>query len=184
MPCTNLTNAPAPQNSALITVTPRAFIRWMNEYGAVRIDNGNTKQVVAILYERAKVVKDGISFTPNWHLTAMTDRMSSVVNNFHFKIEATKAFAHYWHYVLYHHPVGGTFHFVGDVGDIPGRNDAGGGAAGDVDKLDANLALVTLSSAVYKLDNGVTKNTQKNMQNKLKQMVDSGLAVVNNGTLS
>lgn len=161
---TNLTNAPAPQNSVLITVTPSAFIKWMNAYGAVRIDNNNTKQVVAILVEQPEINKGGIRYKPNWHLTAMTDRISSRVEMFHFKIEATKAVAHYWHYSLYHHAGGGTFHFVGQVGKIAGRNDAGGGAAGDVEKLDGNLALANLSSTVHKLDMGVTKNTQKNMQ--------------------
>jgi hypothetical protein len=181
MVCTDLTNTPAPANSAVATLHPNAFIKWMEHHGAMRIDNTNTKQVVAILFECPEVNNGGIRYTPNWHLTAMTDRLSTVCNNFHFKIEATKALAHYWHYVIHYHAGNATFHFVGDVGNVPGRNDAGGGAAGNLQLLNGNLAAVNVNSTIVGLDNGVTIATQTAMEVALNQLAEWGQIFLNNG---
>jgi hypothetical protein len=112
----------------------------------------------------------------------MTDRMKTVCNNFHFKIEATKAVAHYWHYVLYFNATAKTWHWVGDANPkIPARNDAGGGAAADVKALDANRTLVNTVAATNGLENKVTAAVQNKMLVALKKMSDDELIFLKGG---
>jgi hypothetical protein len=174
--CTDLTNDAAPAGAALATLHPKAFRRWLENCGSKNIDEGNPGQIVAMLFKAAEVEINNLKYTPNWHLTAMTDRLKTRCNNFHFKIEASKASSHYWHYVLHYHPANKTWHWVGDENPkITGRNDAGGGAAEDAEALDANRAAVDLVAAVNGLANKVTRSLQTKMLDRLKKMSDDGL---------
>ncbi len=174
--CTDLANDAAPAGTAQATLHPKAFKRWLEACKSPRIDESNPSQVVAMLFEGTEVTQGNLKYTPNWHLTAMTDRLKTVCNNFHFKIEASKAAAHYWHYVLYRHPTNGTWHWVGDPNpNIPGRNDAGGGASDSVELLDGNRALVDNVAATNGLTNKVTRRGQGRMLTVLKQQCDDGL---------
>jgi hypothetical protein len=180
--CTDLANDAAPANAAQATLHPKAFKRWLEYCKCTEIDEANPGQIVVMLRKGATVNAGAIQFTPNWHITAMTDRMKTVCNNFHFKIEATKACAHYWHYVLYYHPTNATWHWVGDANpNIPGRNDAGGGSANSVELLDGNRALVDNAAATNGLANTVNRAVQGRMVAALKRLTDDGVIFLKNG---
>jgi hypothetical protein len=173
--CTDLDNATAPAGARLAKMNPKAFILWMKECGYKDVDTNNPKQVVVKLYVGETLDLDSIKIEPNWHITAMTDRNKTVCNNFHFKVEVTKAAAHYWHYNLYYHAMNHTWHWVGDPNpNLAGTNEAGGGAASDLGKLRANRALVDMHARVHGMDNKVTKKNQEKMLTKLKQLTDRG----------
>lgn len=179
--CTDLGNNAAPATAVKATLHPKAFKRWMVACGYDTVDESNTGQVVVMLYKGASTTVKNITFTPNWHITAMTDRMKFQCNNFHFKIEATKAIAHYWHYVLFYDAAAGTWHFVGDPNpQIKGRNDAGGGAAANAKALDANRTLVNNVATVNGLANQVTIATQNAMLATLNKMTEDGLVFEKN----
>jgi metal-sulfur cluster biosynthetic enzyme len=179
--CTDIGNNPAPPGTVLAKIDPKLFKRWLTELKC-SVDESNPKQIVAMLKEMPTVVEGNIEIKPNWHLTAMTDRQKTVCNNFHFKIEATKAAAHYWHYVLHFHPVKKTWHWVGDANPkISGRNDAGGGAAADALALDANRAAVNAAAAQYGLTNRVTVARQDAMLLTLQRFSDDGSIFFKNG---
>lgn len=169
--CTDIGNYGAPGGSARATISPRAFRLWMTECGYGEIDTSNPSQVVCILYAGDEVVQGNLRFRPNWHLTAMCDRMKSKVENFHFKIEATKAAAHYWHYVLHHHAANGTWHWVGAPNPkIPTTNEGGGGAAADIRKLQGNRASVNTEAVRYGLENKVNQDRQNELLAKLNTL--------------
>lgn len=180
--CTDIGNNPAPAGATQATISPKLFKRWMTLINpSMRIDEGNPNQVVAMLKEIPAIVNGNIEIRPNWHLTAMTDRAGFRCNNFHFKIEVTKAAAHFWHYVLYYHSGNRTWHWVGDTGNIANRNDAGGGAAGDVQLLNANRALVDSVAALHGLTDKVTIARQDVMLTYLKKLSDDGSIVERKG---
>jgi hypothetical protein len=119
--CTDLDNTTAPAGALLTKLHPKAFILWMKD-----ADTANPHQVVVKLHVGKTLDLDSIKIEPNWHITAMTDRTKTVCNNFHFKVEVTKAAAHYWHHNLYYHPVNHTWHWVGDPNPsriAPGANN-------------------------------------------------------------
>src|SRR5688572_8382965 len=97
----DLDNPAAPPGGAQANITGQLFKRWMKSCGAKRTDEGNAYQIVAILVESAEETVGDAKITPNWHLTMMGDRNSTVSRNFHFKVEIGKPFSHYWHYVLH-----------------------------------------------------------------------------------
>src|SRR6267378_4359945 len=78
--CTDLGNDATVQGSAVATLSCKAFKTWMKQAGYEDIDEQNTKQIVVKLHKEQAVVKDNITFTPNWHITAMTDQMKSRCN--------------------------------------------------------------------------------------------------------
>lgn len=180
--CTDIGNDAAPIGAVQATLSGNAFKRWLESCGSKRVDTGNAHQIVAYIFAGDEVVQDNLRFTPNWHLTAMTDRLQTTCRNFHFKIEATKAAAHYWHYVLYRHGANGTWHWVGDANPkIPTRNDAGGGASDNEHLLDGNRALVNLAAQQYGLTNKVTIALQQKMVNRLQKLCELNLIFERNG---
>lgn len=162
--CTDIGNYDAPGGSARATISPKAFIKWMSECGYGEIDSNNPGQVVCMLHTGAQVVQGNLTFRPNWHLTAMCDRMKTKVENFHFKIEATKAAAHYWHYVLHYHDTNRTWHWVGAPNPkIPTTNEGGGGAADNLRILQGNRRAVDTEAVRYGLDNKVDQTLQRRL---------------------
>jgi len=170
--CTNLDNPTAPGGGfVLAQLSSAAFIKWMGECGYKEVDQSNPGQVVVMLYKGSVTHVNNTVFTPNWHITAMMDRLGTRCNNFHFKIESTKATAHYWHYVLHRDAGNGKWCWVGDPNpNLPARNDAGGGAAGNLQELLGNRTLVDVQSRVYGLENKVTRKTQAAMIKKMNQI--------------
>ena len=170
--CTDLDNPLPPGGAAEASVSPKLFVGWMRDCGYDDADLANPGQVVVKLYEGEKVKIDNIEYIPNWHITAMTDRGKTIVKNFHFKIEASKACSHYWHYVLHRNDTKGTWHWVGDPNPkIAGRNDAGGGAGADMRLLLENLTKVDVMArgGTDPLQNKVTKKTLASMIYRLQQ---------------
>jgi hypothetical protein len=171
--CTNLDCSVPPATSAEATLSPKAFIKWMKTCGYPDPDSSNPGQVVCMLYTGTKQSVGNIEYTPNWHLTAMTDREKTVCNNFHFKIEATKAAAHYWHYTLFYDATAQTWHWAGDQNTnitTVVTNQAGGGAASDYTALLGNRTLVDMESRRLNLENKVNKKTQNKMLDKLNKL--------------
>lgn len=180
--CTDLGNPTAPASSRKATLHPNAFKKWMAACDYTSVDESNTCQVVVMLYQGAKTTEKNFEFTPNWHITAMTDRIKSRCNDFHFKIESGKSIAHYWYYELYYDDTARTWHFVGlENPKIKKRNDAGGGAASDAKALDANRTLVNNVATVNGLANQVTVATQTAMLAALNKLTEDGLIFENNG---
>jgi hypothetical protein len=166
--CTDLANDQAPGGTAAqVTITVDAFKRWMERMHYSDIDSNNPSQVVVKLVTRDSITETSgnktITYQPNWHLTAMTDRMKTRCINFHFKIEASKAAAHYWHYVLYRN-ANNVWSWVGDPNpNNAATNQGGGGAAGDQQALANNLAQVSTTARLHDLDNKVTRKLQARM---------------------
>jgi hypothetical protein len=175
----DLDNPAAPANGVQANITGQLFKRWMKSCGAIRIDEGNAYQIVAILVESAKETVGNVEFTPNWHLTMMGNRDSTVSVNFHFKIEIGKPFSHYWHYVLHRVAATQTWYWVGDASPhIPTTNQGGGGAGNDIQALRANYSLVQMASRSNNrtaIENGMSKKKQNKLVAKLTKWDQAGI---------
>ena len=161
----DLDNPAAPTGGVKTDITGTLFKRWMTSCGATRTDEGNAYQIVAMLYEGALETIGNAQMTPNWHLTMMGNRDSTVSVNFHFKIEIGKPFSHYWHYTLHRVAADRSWHWVGDANPhIPETNQGGGGAGTDHLRLKSNLTLVQMEA---RQRHALEKFMNKKFQNKL-----------------
>jgi hypothetical protein len=179
----DLDNPGPPPGGAQANITGQLFKRWMTSCGAKRIDEGNAFQIVAILVESAKETVGNAECTPNWHLTMMGNRDSTVSVNFHFKIEIGKPFSHYWHYVLHRVAATQTWYWVGDPNpQIAATNQGGGGAGGNIQLLKSNFTLVEMEMRRRSaLENGMSKKIRNRFVNKLTQWDKGGIIQVGPG---
>jgi hypothetical protein len=179
----DLGNYAAPQNAVQANISGTLFTKWMIKYtgNANCCDPSNPFQIVAMLSTKT-VNWGGMEIKPNWHLTMMGNRDSTVSINFHFKVEIGKPISHYWHYVLYRDPGTKTWSWVGDANPlIPATNQGGGGAGNDVQLLKSNLSLVTSVARQQNMDGQMTKKIQNKMVAVLtKWDKDGALNQVNN----
>jgi len=179
----DLNNPAAPQGGVQANISGTLFTRWMRKCGAVRVDEGNPYQIVAILVESS--TKSGVD-TPNWHLTMMSDvRDSSVSKNFHFKIEIGKVSSHYWHYVLYRVANNQSWHWVGDRNTLitsEDTNQGGGGGGSDIMVVKSNLSLVTMQARTYGLEDKMSRKIQNRLTAQLTKWDKSGIIADEGGT--
>src|SRR4051812_41631014 len=98
----DLGNYPPPPGAVQANISGTLFTKWMKKFTGNEncCDSSNPFQIVAMLYTKTTKWGD-LEISPNWHLTMMGDRHSTVSKNFHFKVEIGKPISHYWHYVLY-----------------------------------------------------------------------------------
>ncbi|MDT7950714.1 MAG: hypothetical protein RQ966_04335 [Acetobacteraceae bacterium] len=165
----------------LTQITGTLFTRWMKACGAVRIDDGNAFQIVAILIQdkwgEHEAGHGTGSSPPNWHLTMMGNRDSTVSINFHFKAEIGKPFSHYWHYVLHRDAAAHTWHWVGDPNpQIPATNQGGGGAGANHQLLKSNLSLVEMAlRGRSTLETGMNNKKRNKLLAKLNKWDKEGV---------
>lgn len=181
-----LDNPAAPGGGAVQThITGTLFKRWMKACGSPRIDDGNPFQIVAILVQdKWQDHEPGAalgSSAPNWHLTMMGDRQSTVSINFHFKVEIGKPFSHYWHYVLHRNPGTQKWSWVGDPNSlIPATNQGGGGAGNNHQLLKSNLSLVEMAvRGRPTLEAGMNNKKRNNLLKKLDKWDADGIITAN-----
>lgn len=180
-----LDNPGAPVGAALTQITGTLFERWMKACGSVRIDPTNPGQIVAILVEDAWKDHEhasGGGTPPNWHLTMMGDRNSTVSENFHFKAEFGKACSHYWHYTLHRNAATSTWSWVGAPNpQIPATNQGGGGAGANHLLLKSNLTLVELQLRSRPALEKAMSNKKRDAMLKTLDKWDAGGIIAANG---
>ena len=178
-----LDNPNAPGGGAVqVQITGTLFTRWMKACGADRIDGSNAFQIVAILVQDEwKSHDNGGGTPPNWHLTMMGNRDSTVSENFHFKVEIGKPFSHYWHYVLYRNAATHTWSWVGDPNPlIPATNQGGGGAGNNLQLVKSNLSLVEMAIRQRsKLETGMSNKKRDSLLKKLNKWDAEGIITAN-----
>lgn len=161
----SLGNYPAPPNAVQADISGTLFVNWMKKFTGNKdcCDSTNPFQIVAMLYSKT-VTSGDLEIRPNWHLTMMGDRNSTVSENFHFKVEIGKPISHYWHYVLYRNPTTKTWSWVGSANPLlPTTNQGGGGAGNNADLLKSNLSLVTSTARQQSMDDKMSKKIQDRM---------------------
>ncbi|WP_020407513.1 hypothetical protein [Hahella ganghwensis] len=186
----DLDNPPAPANGVLTQISGTLFKRWMTSCNAVSVDGTNAFQMVAILCQSEPETLGNAIITPNWHLTMMGNRDSTISVNFHFKVEIGKPYSHYWHYELYRVAASRTWHWVGHANPlIPETNQGGGGAGSDIQALRSNLTLVQLEARRRRaIEKGMSKSIRDKLLQKLNKwdrdgiIHDDGTGVFTGGT--
>ncbi|WP_137940229.1 hypothetical protein [Chitinivorax sp. B] len=177
----DLDNPAAPASTTQVHITGTLFKRWMKSCKSPRIDEGNAYQIVAMLLEGKKETLGTAEITPNWHLTMMGNRDSTVSTNFHFKIEIGKPYSHYWHYVLHRNATTQTWYWVGHPNpNCTATNQGGGGGGSDIQLIRSNLTLVQLEARQRPaMEKGMNKSIRDKLVAKLTQWDQAGIIQAN-----